>query len=193
MKRGLWLLFILVVLLVLDLGSKAYVHANIPLLSRFYSFYPYGGVPVFQNWHGIEFSIVHVINKGAAWGMFASCQMALLCGRIVVVAGMILHLCVAEKFFVLPVKEGSYFARYFTSPPVVPSFFYQVPLIFVLAGAIGNIVDYFAYGHVIDMFHFRFGNYTYPIFNVADSAIFCGIFWLICRSVQDKKRVTVKS
>jgi signal peptidase II len=48
-------------------------------------------------------------------------------------------------------------------------------LALIMGGAIGNVIDRIAYGHVIDFldFHFRaFGHF--PAFNVADSAITVG-------------------
>jgi signal peptidase II len=54
----------------------------------------------------------------------------------------------------------------------------RLPLVLIIAGAFGNILDYFIYGHVIDMFHFILWGYDYPIFNIADSSIFIGIIWL---------------
>ncbi len=43
----------------------------------------------------------------------------------------------------------------------------------VLAGAIGNIIDRIAYGFVVDFLHFAL--IDFPVFNVADSAIFIGM------------------
>lgn len=52
---------------------------------------------------------------------------------------------------------------------------WQIPLILIIAGAVGNVADFFLYGHVVDMLHFVFWGYDFPIFNVADSAISIGI------------------
>lgn len=49
----------------------------------------------------------------------------------------------------------------------------------VLGGAIGNFVDRARFGEVVDFFKFNFGNYTFPIFNVADSAIVVGVICII--------------
>lgn len=53
------------------------------------------------------------------------------------------------------------------------------PLSLVLGGAIGNLIDRLAYGHVVDFLDFFYGRYHWPAFNVADSAIVCGAAWLI--------------
>lgn len=50
---------------------------------------------------------------------------------------------------------------------------------FVLGGAIGNVYDRAAYGYVIDFLDFYVGNYHWPAFNIADSAIFIGAALII--------------
>lgn len=49
----------------------------------------------------------------------------------------------------------------------------------VLGGLLGNLVDRFVYGYVIDFIDFYIFNYNYPIFNFADSFICIGIFMLL--------------
>ena len=44
----------------------------------------------------------------------------------------------------------------------------------VISGALGNILDHFIYGHVVDYVRFHVGNWTFPIFNLADSYITIG-------------------
>ncbi|MET3599142.1 signal peptidase II [Martelella mangrovi] len=44
----------------------------------------------------------------------------------------------------------------------------------VVAGALGNILDHFIYGHVVDYIRFHVGGWTFPIFNLADSYITVG-------------------
>jgi signal peptidase II len=44
----------------------------------------------------------------------------------------------------------------------------------ILGGAIGNLIDRLAYGHVIDFIDFHVGSWHWPAFNVADSAITLG-------------------
>jgi signal peptidase II len=47
-------------------------------------------------------------------------------------------------------------------------------LALILGGAIGNVIDRIAYGHVIDFLDFHLGGWHWPAFNVADSAISIG-------------------
>ncbi|MEE4216733.1 MAG: signal peptidase II [Xanthomonadales bacterium] len=49
----------------------------------------------------------------------------------------------------------------------------------VLGGAIGNVVDRIRLGYVVDFIDVHFGGWHYPAFNVADSAITCGVILLL--------------
>ena len=53
----------------------------------------------------------------------------------------------------------------------------QIGYGFVLAGALGNGVDRFLFGYVVDFLDFRLINF--PVFNLADTCINLGIFALI--------------
>ena len=48
-----------------------------------------------------------------------------------------------------------------------------------MAGALGNVIDRVAYGHVIDFLLFYWGNAYFPAFNVADICITIGAVFLI--------------
>jgi len=52
-------------------------------------------------------------------------------------------------------------------------------LALVLGGAIGNLVDRIKLGYVVDFIDVHFGGWHYPAFNVADSAITCGVILLL--------------
>lgn len=49
----------------------------------------------------------------------------------------------------------------------------------ILAGALGNVIDRSLYGHVVDFLDFHYGNWHFPAFNLADSAITIGAVCLI--------------
>jgi len=49
----------------------------------------------------------------------------------------------------------------------------------ILAGAIGNLIDRFSLGYVVDFFDFYVGNAHFPAFNIADSCITIAAFLLI--------------
>lgn len=139
-------------ILLVDQLSKALVSHYLPVLDSFLYWYPYGGIGVFKNFGGIEFSINHMTNTGAAWGVFSHYQLPLIILRIGLILGLSIYLFYFNKHSL-----------------------WQIPLMLILAGAIGNVMDFFIYGHVVDMFHFVFWGMDFPVFNVADSAISLGI------------------
>jgi len=49
----------------------------------------------------------------------------------------------------------------------------------VLGGALGNLYDRVTLGYVVDFLHFYWGNYHFPAFNIADSAITVGAGMMI--------------
>lgn len=48
-------------------------------------------------------------------------------------------------------------------------------LALLLGGAIGNLIDRVLYGYVVDFILLYYGEWSYPAFNIADSAITCGV------------------
>jgi len=140
----------------LDIGTKYYTAHFLPQLDSRHLWFPYGGIAIFHDFLGIDFSIVHATNRGIAWGMLSQYQLLLLCGRIILIGGLIVY-----ALFINRNRR------------------WDLPLALIITGAMANVLDYFIYGHVIDMFYFIFWNYHYPIFNVADSAICIGSFWLM--------------
>ena len=52
-------------------------------------------------------------------------------------------------------------------------------LALILGGALGNLYDRLALGHVVDFISLHYGPYYWPAFNIADSAITCGAVLLI--------------
>lgn len=151
-------------ILILDICFKGYINGNIPTIGSSMPIYPYGGIGVFKGWQGIDFCIVHVINKGAAWGAFASLQEYLLYTRIAIIGALIAYLCFGKE-----------------------TVFRKFSLVLVTAGALGNVIDYFAYGHVVDMFYFVLWGYSFPVFNIADCAIFFGIMFLLLQTFKFKR------
>lgn len=59
----------------------------------------------------------------------------------------------------------------------------------IMGGALGNVIDRFAYGAVVDFLDFYAGTWHWPAFNVADSAICLGaalMLWEQLRHSGDK-------
>ncbi len=131
---------------------------------RWQPFFPFGGQALFENFYGIDGALVNHANKGAAFGLFADHQEFLLGFRLALVLAMSIWLLFINKI------EG-----------------YLLPVSLILSGALSNIIDYFFYGHVVDLFYFRFWGYAYPVFNVADSVICIGTGLLLLHMLRAKK------
>ncbi len=56
----------------------------------------------------------------------------------------------------------------------------------VLGGALGNLIDRVLYGYVIDFLDVYYGEWHWPAFNVADSAITVGVIFLLLESLRSK-------
>ena len=54
-----------------------------------------------------------------------------------------------------------------------------VALGLVVGGAVGNAVDRIVYGAVADFFDVHVAGYSWPAFNIADSAITVGVILLV--------------
>jgi len=55
-------------------------------------------------------------------------------------------------------------------------------LALVLGGALGNLYDRLTLGYVVDFLLFHYQGWYWPAFNVADSAISCGVVLLLIDS-----------
>lgn len=116
------------------------------------------------------FNLVLVYNKGAAFSFLAASggwQRYLFTAIGIVAAVFIVHLL--------------------RSHPGQRMFCWALALI--LGGAIGNVVDRVAYGHVIDFLDVFVGNWHWPAFNLADSAICVGAVLFV---VDELRRVSKK-
>ena len=112
------------------------------------------------------FSIVHTQNRGAAFSLFADASDA---WRSVVLIGVssAVMLFVAAMLWqsIRSADTNTGLLRYGLS--------------LVLGGAIGNLYDRIFAGSVTDFFLFYYGQWQFPVFNVADSAITVGAGLLI--------------
>lgn len=117
------------------------------------------------SWAGIQLSWTLTYNEGGAWGVFEG-----------VPVGLLLFRC----FFV-----GLLLFVYWSSRASPSS---RTAIAIILAGATGNIIDSLAYGHVIDMIHFNFWGWDYPVFNLADAEICIGVAFLILMGLVPGKR-----
>lgn len=62
----------------------------------------------------------------------------------------------------------------------------------IIGGAIGNVIDRFQHGHVIDYFLFYWQSWHYPAFNVADSFIVVGAALLVVDGFKNSNKKTAQ-
>jgi signal peptidase II len=95
----------------------------------------------------------HVENGGAAFGIVQGAHGFLVVSSVIAIGAVVAFI------FWAPTQSRLYTAAF----------------ALILGGAIGNLIDRLRFGSVIDMFYVRF----WPVFNVADSAIVCGVVLLM--------------
>lgn len=108
------------------------------------------------------FRITHVENRGAAFGLFSDSPSEWKIA-ILVLFSLIALVIVS--------------ALLWKSSHVMTTT--GVGLALILGGAIGNLWDRLFSGHVVDFLLFYLGQYQWPAFNVADSAIVIGAGLLV--------------
>lgn len=65
-------------------------------------------------------------------------------------------------------------------------------LAFILAGAIGNVIDRIYAGRVTDFIHVYYHNYHFPVFNFADICICIGVALMLLSGFMDKSSNMIK-
>lgn len=137
-------------LVVLDQLVKIYVHANFQLGET---------VPVIQD----VFHITYVRNTGAAFGIFRDSVpwfrdaffLSMPPIAMVIILAMLRSVPNSDRIQVFSLSA-------------------------IFGGAIGNYIDRLRFGYVIDFLDFHWKDvWSYPAFNIADSAIVVGVCLLL--------------
>ena len=106
------------------------------------------------------FNLVLTYNKGAAFSFLASAS------------GW-------QKHFLTVIGIGASLFILFLLARHGSQKLFSLALAMILGGAIGNVIDRLAYGHVVDFLDFHVGGWHWPAFNMADSAIVGGAILLV--------------
>ncbi len=145
------------IVLVLDQATKFWVAAVLPLWTS------KTVIPGF-------FNLVHVLNKGAAFGFLNEVEAAwrpyFFLGATALAIVLILHL-----LRTVPREDTVLFTA----------------LGLILGGAVGNLADRIRLGEVIDFLDFYIGKYHWPAFNVADMAISVGSVLLLVSVYRNRR------
>lgn len=142
-RETLLLAAVAALVLVVDQFTKHLVLTHIPLGSA------WAPIPSLARW----FTLTHVSNTGAAFGLFPQLAPVFLAIAIAVAVGIVIY------------------SRYLGSG----QYLVAASLGLQLGGALGNLVDRLRVGHVVDFLDFK----LWPVFNCADSAIVIGVVLLL--------------
>jgi len=147
-------------IVVLDRLSKVWIRSNVS---------SYDSIGVLRGW----FRIVHTENPGAAFGVLAD-------GNPMVRSVVLIGVAVAVLSFVVMAlwRRSNGFASAAT----------RLGLALILGGAAGNLYDRVMRGAVTDFLEVYNGGWTFPAFNLADSAITVGSVFLIIDLLWPRKK-----
>nr|WP_317358202.1 signal peptidase II [uncultured Tyzzerella sp.] len=126
---------------------------------------PIGSIKIIENF----FYLTYVENRGAAFGMLEGARWI-----FIIIAFVATIFCI-YYYNKLPKNKLLKLGR--------------LSLIFISAGAIGNMIDRIFRGYVVDMFHFIFWGKEFAVFNVADILVCLGTFLIaiVIIFTEDKK------
>ncbi len=153
-KRA-WALVLSSVVVALDRVTKLYIQHGLS---------PFDNIPIIPN----LLRIVHVENPGAAFGMLAEGNPAL---RALILLGV--------SFLVMCLVVVALWMRSVTEDALVNF----LALGAILGGAGGNLYDRIVHGTVTDFIEVFHGSWSFPAFNVADSAITVGATCLVLNTL----------
>jgi signal peptidase II len=122
------------------------------------------------------FSLTYVRNTGAAFGMLSGAPAGLRLPLFVLVTVVAVWALVsylraapAQRWMLLWALGG------------------------ILGGAVGNFICRVRYGEVVDFFHLHWGEWSWPMFNIADSAITVGVVIVLLESLRGDEPEAVRT
>ncbi|MDA3918125.1 MAG: signal peptidase II [Deltaproteobacteria bacterium] len=161
MGQNIWTRLILISgsIIFADQLTKYIIKINIAL---------YDKIIVIKNF----FNITHILNPGGAFGFFASISPG-----------------VRKFLFLFVYSIVALLILWFYKKYAENFIFLSIGLALIFGGAVGNLIDRFIYGKVVDFLDFYMGTYHWPAFNIADSAISIGmgilIYHIIFKKIPD--------
>ena len=120
--------------------------------------------PIIKN-----FALFYLLNPGAAFSFLANMGGA----QVWLFSGLSLVISLAIIFYILRTKSNNKLQIFSLS--------------LILGGAVGNLIDRVRLGHVVDFLFFHVGKWSWPAFNVADTAICIGAVLFVLQIFFSKK------
>ncbi|MCV2508970.1 MAG: signal peptidase II [Neisseriaceae bacterium] len=123
-------------------------------------------IPIIPNW----FDLTLVYNKGVAFSMFFQTSSDWIHYVILILAllicGYMIYYTFTNRFNNMQKVAGA----------------------LIIGGALGNIIDRFLHGYVIDFLLFYHDSFSWPVFNLADSFITVGAFIFIFEGFAQQRK-----
>lgn len=154
--------------IVLDQLTKLWVDSSFELASRSIAAGQPGGP---TELIGEFVRIAKTYNDGAIFGFLDTSAMLMAVLTLFVIAGITWY-------------EWRHAAR---MGPLV-----TIGLGLLLGGAVGNLIDRLAYGHVVDFVDLGLGNTRWYAWNIADAAVFLGIIALFAAALLGDRAVPAR-
>jgi len=151
-KRRRIVLFIIfvVTIVAIDQVLKGFIECNLVVSET---------VPIIKN----VLHVTYVRNTGALWGLFKGYNFFLIFFSISAIAAIVFYM-----FIILRKHKTDSSLHEFLC------------LTLIISGAIGNLIDRFSRGYIVDFIDLR----IWPVFNLADTMITFGIIFLIINLIK---------
>lgn len=164
MKKNLWIFLLgAAVIVALDQITKSWITTHFAL---------HDSEPVINGF----FNLVYVMNKGAAFSIFANASETFrsIFFKVITIAVLILII-------------------YYVATAKLKSLMAIASLTMIFGGALGNLIDRFRFGAVVDFLDVYVGTMHWPAFNVADAAITVGAILMIWEMVLHRESKETKA
>ena len=130
------------------------------------NFHLYQGRPLIPGW----LDLTYTLNPGAAFSLFATMS----------------HEFRSIFFIALSVTATIVLCTLMTRRTTMMTS--SIAFALILAGTIGNLIDRVQRGLVTDFIYFHHASFSYPVFNIADTAITIGVGMLFILTWLDGRR-----
>ena len=161
MKKNIVLfIFGTIAIIVLDQITKAVIREKL---------FMYGSYKVIDGF----FSLVYVMNPGAAFGFLAGAPEIFRYLFFISVTVLAILLII---YYILKSKSQDMLIA--------------ISLTLIFGGAVGNLIDRIRFGAVVDFLDLYIGAWHWPAFNVADSAISIGAVLMIWEMIVSRKKTS---
>ena len=148
-KDNILFIAIALAIIILDQVSKLVIAGTIDY---------YESVPIIKG----LFNLVHFRNRGMAFGMMNRPDGGITLYLLIAVTIIAIFLIIVWSKKLKDENRRLLFG-----------------LSLILGGAVGNLIDRIRIKEVIDFLDVYIGSYHWPAFNIADSAITVGTFWIV--------------